>query len=50
MSGYGHFYAARLIEALGIDLEDGVARLSFVHYTSEEDIAQLIDALKKVLD
>ena len=50
MSGYGHFYAARLIEALGIDLEDGVARLSFVHYTSEEDIAQLIDALKKVLN
>lgn len=50
MSGYGHFYAARLLEALGIDSEDGVARFSFVHYTSEEDVAQLIEGLKKVLD
>lgn len=49
MSGYGHFYAARLIEAMGIDLEAGVARFSFVHYTSDEDIQQLIEALEQEL-
>lgn len=49
MSAYGHFYAARLIQALGIDLETGVTRFSFVHYTSDDDIKQLIDALEQVL-
>ena len=49
MSGYGHFYAARLIEALGIDLETGVTRFSFVHYTSEEDVEQLVGGLEHVL-
>ncbi len=49
MSGYGHFYAARLVEAMGIKLETGVARFSFVHYTSDADIKQLIEALEQEL-
>ena len=47
--GVGHFYAYRLIEALGIDLEDGALRASFVHYTSPEEINQLINALDELL-
>lgn len=47
--GVGHFYAFRLVEALGIDTEDGVLRASFVHYTSEEEINRLIEALDRIL-
>jgi len=49
MCGHGHFYAARLLEALGISLETGVVRLSFVHYTSGEDVQQLIEAIEQYL-
>jgi selenocysteine lyase/cysteine desulfurase len=45
MAGGGHFYAWRLLEALGIDPNHGVLRLSFVHYTTPEEIQQLIRAL-----
>jgi selenocysteine lyase/cysteine desulfurase len=45
MAGGGHFYAWRLLEALGIDPNHGVLRLSFVHYTTPEEIQQLIAAL-----
>lgn len=46
MASGGNFYAVRLLEALGIDaLNHGVLRLSFVHYTSPEEIQQLIRAL-----
>ncbi len=45
MAGGGHFYAYRLIEALGINPGIGVLRLSFTHYTSPEDITRLITAL-----
>ena len=47
--GVGHFYAYRLIEALGIDTDDGVVRTSFVHYTSEEEVTRLVKALDAVL-
>jgi selenocysteine lyase/cysteine desulfurase len=43
------FYARRLVEALGIDAEHGVLRLSFLHYTSPAEIDQLIEALDQVL-
>ena len=49
MAGGGDFYAVRLIEALGIDPGHGVLRLSFVHYTSEAEVAQAIAALEAVL-
>ena len=45
MAGGGHFYAWRVLEALGISPEHGVLRLSFVHYTSPEEIDRLIAAL-----
>ncbi|MDX1657470.1 MAG: aminotransferase class V-fold PLP-dependent enzyme, partial [Nitriliruptorales bacterium] len=46
MAGGGHFYAYRLIEAMGVDPEDGVLRVSFVHNTSREEIERLIGALE----
>ena len=48
MCAHGHFYAARLLDALNIG-GDGVLRLSFVHYTSEGDVAQLISALDEII-
>ena len=33
LAGGDDFYAVRLLEALGVDMEHGVLRLSFVHYT-----------------
>ena len=47
--GVGHFYAYRLIEALGIDTEEGALRTSFVHYTSQDEVDQLIAALDQLL-
>jgi cysteine desulfurase family protein (TIGR01976 family) len=47
--GVGHFYAYRLIEALGIDTDDGVVRASFVHYTRPEEVERLITALDNLL-
>jgi selenocysteine lyase/cysteine desulfurase len=38
-----------LVEALGIDADHGVLRLSFLHYTSPAEIDQLIEALDQVL-
>jgi selenocysteine lyase/cysteine desulfurase len=47
--GGGHFYAWRLLEALGIDPEAGVLRMSFVHYTTPEEVTRLITALETEL-
>ena len=49
MADSGDFYAVRLLEALGVDLNYGVLRLSFVHYTNEEDMDRLIESLDKNL-
>lgn len=49
MAGGGHFYAYRLIEALGVDPEHGVLRMSFVHTTSAAEVDQLIGALDATL-
>ena len=43
-----NFYAWRCLKALGIDTEDGVVRMSLVHYNSNEDVNKLIDALKNI--
>ena len=43
--GAGHFYAYRLLEALGVNPAHGVLRLSFLHYTAPEEIDRLIKAL-----
>lgn len=41
----GHFYAHRLISDLGIDPEDGVVRLSLLHYTSLDEAERIVRAL-----
>ena len=45
----GDFYARRPLEAMGVDLSKGVLRLSLVHYTTADEVSQLIAALEKVL-
>lgn len=45
----GNFYSPRLVQALGVDSVRGVLRLSLVHYTSMQDIEQLIAALEVCL-
>ena len=47
--GAGDFYGYRLVEALGYDMDDGVVRASFVHYTSPQEIQRLIKALDSLL-
>ena len=47
--GAGHFYAYRLIEALGIDAAEGALRTSFVHYTSQDEVDRLMVALDQLL-
>ncbi len=42
-----NFYAWRCLKSLGIDTEDGVIRISLVHYNSVEDVNRLIDTLEK---
>ncbi len=49
MAGGGDFYAVRPLQALGVDLDKGVLRLSFVHYTSQAEIDQLLAALDATL-
>ncbi len=42
----GHFYAMRCVEALGVkDPEEGVVRISLVHYNTEDDVDRLIEGL-----
>lgn len=43
--GAGHFYGRRCVEALGIDPEIGVLRISMVHYTTEAEVDRLTAAL-----
>ncbi len=49
MAGGGDFYAVRPLTGMGIDPDQGVLRLSFVHYTSQEEVTKLIEALDSVL-
>ncbi|MBR3371221.1 MAG: aminotransferase class V-fold PLP-dependent enzyme [Rhodobacteraceae bacterium] len=49
MAGGGSFYANRALHALQIDPARGVLRLSFVHYTTPDDLDALISALDQVL-
>ena len=45
----GHFYAHRLMQNLGIDPEDGVVRISLVHYNTAEEVDRIIVALDQAL-
>lgn len=45
----GDFYAVRPLEAMGVDPDRGVLRMSMTHYTSPEDVGRLIAALDATL-
>ena len=47
---HGHMYAYRLCEALDLDPDDGVVRVSLVHYNTPKEIEQLIEVLDLALD
>jgi cysteine desulfurase family protein (TIGR01976 family) len=49
MTGGGDFYAVRALEAMGVDKDLGVLRLSFTHYTSKEEVNHLLTALDRIL-
>jgi selenocysteine lyase/cysteine desulfurase len=42
-------YAHRLCKAMGIDPDDGVVRVSLVHYNTLDEIDGLIGVLEEVL-
>ncbi|MBW4486061.1 MAG: cysteine desulfurase-like protein [Tildeniella torsiva UHER 1998/13D] len=46
---YGHFYALRLIEDLGLLPQQGVVRVSMVHYNTLEECDRLIEHLAHCL-
>ncbi|SOV02466.1 uncharacterized protein UDID_01886 [Ustilago sp. UG-2017a] len=46
----GHMYAHKLVQSLRLDLADGVVRLSFVHYNTEEEVRKVVGLLEKVFD
>ncbi len=46
----GHFYAKRLVEALGVaDAGDGVVRASMAHYNTVDEVDRLIAELDRIL-
>ncbi len=46
---YGHFYAHRAIEAMGLLPRHGVVRVSMAHYNTPAEVGRLIEALDRVL-
>ncbi|KAI0326182.1 PLP-dependent transferase [Cubamyces sp. BRFM 1775] len=48
---YGHFYAYTLVDKLEpkLNVDDGVVRISLVHYNTVEEVKRLIDILDEVL-
>jgi selenocysteine lyase/cysteine desulfurase len=46
---FGDFYAKRLIEALGLQIQGGVVRVSIAHYNTVGEIDRLIQHLDEVI-
>lgn len=46
---YGHFYAKRLIEDLGLAAQSGVVRVSMVHYNTLAECDRLIQLLDELI-
>ena len=44
-----NFYAWRCLKALGINTEDGVVRISLLHYNKKDESLKLIECLKKII-
>ena len=43
----GHFYALRCLEGLGIqDTDEGIIRISLVHYNTENEVDRLVEGIK----
>jgi selenocysteine lyase/cysteine desulfurase len=49
MTSGGHFYGVRCLAGQGVDTKHGALRVSFVHYTSKDEVTKLIRALDEVL-
>jgi dihydrolipoamide dehydrogenase len=46
---FGDFYAAHLIDDIGIRKQQGVVRVSMVHYNTIEELQKLIKALNEII-
>jgi len=46
---WGHAYSKRLCEAMGLHPDEGVARVSLLHYNSAQEVDRLCAALDEVL-
>ncbi|MEM9071710.1 MAG: aminotransferase class V-fold PLP-dependent enzyme [Myxococcota bacterium] len=47
--GAGHFYAARCVKGLGLNPDEGVLRVSMVHYNTAHEVQRLTNALLRAL-
>ena len=47
-TSWGHYYAYRVLEGVGVEPERGVVRLSAVHYTSDDDVDRALAALEEI--
>jgi selenocysteine lyase/cysteine desulfurase len=47
---YGHFYAYTMVDQLSpkIDIDEGVVRISLVHYNTVKEVEKIIEILKEV--
>lgn len=46
---FGDFYARRLIDDLGLAPQDGVIRVSLVHYNTMEELNRLVEILEQII-
>jgi selenocysteine lyase/cysteine desulfurase len=46
---HGDFYAARLIDSLGLRAQGGVIRASLVHYNTLDEVTRLANVLDQIL-
>jgi selenocysteine lyase/cysteine desulfurase len=46
----GNFFAHHLVRDLGIDPDDGVVRISLVHYNRQQDVAKILAELDRALN
>ena len=44
---WGHFYAPRLVKALGLTRQDGVVRVSLAHYNTDDELRRLTQVLDR---
>ncbi|NUH64314.1 aminotransferase class V-fold PLP-dependent enzyme [Sulfitobacter sp. S0837] len=49
MAGGGDFYAGRTLQAMNVPQDKGVLRLSFTHYTTQDEMDKLLNALDDLL-